>query len=74
MTLTNPIVELDAVTLTLAGPAGPVNVLRGVELNASRPGESVGLMGPSGAGKTSLMMIVAGFGARDLRTHRRGRP
>ncbi len=54
------IIDLDAVTLTLAGPAGPVNVLRGVSMMVAR-GESVGLMGPSGAGKTSLMMIVAGL-------------
>ncbi len=60
MTNPNPVIDLDAVTLTLAGPAGPVNVLRGVTLRIAA-GESVGLMGPSGAGKTSLMMIVAGL-------------
>jgi len=53
-------IDLDAVTLTLAGPAGPVNVLRGVSLCVA-PGESIGLMGPSGAGKTSLMMVIAGL-------------
>ncbi len=60
MTIPNPIIELDAVTLTLAGPGGPVNVLRGASLRMAA-GESVGLMGPSGAGKTSLMMVVAGL-------------
>jgi putative ABC transport system ATP-binding protein len=54
------IIDLAAVTLTLAGPAGPVNVLRGVTMRVAA-GESVGLMGPSGAGKTSLMMIIAGL-------------
>jgi putative ABC transport system ATP-binding protein len=54
------IIALDAVTLTLAGPAGPVNVLRGVSLRVAA-GESVGLMGPSGAGKSSLMMVIAGL-------------
>jgi putative ABC transport system ATP-binding protein len=56
----NPIIALDAVTLTLAGPAGAVNVLRGVDLQVAA-GESVGLIGPSGAGKSSLMMVVAGL-------------
>jgi putative ABC transport system ATP-binding protein len=60
MTNAAPIIALDAVTLTLAGPAGPVNVLRGVTLRVAA-GESIGLMGPSGAGKTSLMMIIAGL-------------
>ncbi|MGH6981301.1 MAG: ATP-binding cassette domain-containing protein, partial [Stellaceae bacterium] len=60
MTGSASIVDLDRVTLTLAGPAGPVNVLRGASLRVAA-GESVGLMGPSGAGKTSLMMIVAGL-------------
>ncbi|MGH7072771.1 MAG: ABC transporter ATP-binding protein [Stellaceae bacterium] len=61
MTLTQtPILALDAVRLTLAGPAGPVNVLRGVDLHIEA-GAAVGLMGPSGAGKSSLMMIIAGL-------------
>jgi putative ABC transport system ATP-binding protein len=54
------IIDLDSVTLTLAGPAGPVNVLRGVSLQVAA-GESVGLKGPSGAGKSSLMMVIAGL-------------
>jgi putative ABC transport system ATP-binding protein len=56
----NPIIDLDAVRLTLAAPAGPVNVLGGVSLRVAA-GEAVGLMGPSGAGKSSLMMIIAGL-------------
>jgi len=48
------------VTLTLASGAGAVNILRGIDL-AVAAGESVSVMGPSGAGKTSLMMIVAGL-------------
>ena len=60
MPIKNAIIDLDAVALTLPGPVGPVNVLRGVDLRVVA-GEAVGLMGPSGAGKTSLMMIVAGL-------------
>lgn len=55
-----PIIALDDVTLTLSSAAGMVNILRGVNL-AVTAGESVCVMGPSGAGKTSLMMIVAGL-------------
>lgn len=56
----DPIVGLDDVTLTLNSGAGAVNILRGIDLRVAA-GESVSVMGPSGAGKTSLMMIVAGL-------------
>ncbi len=54
------LVRLEDVRLSLAGAAGPVNVLRGVTLSIER-GETIGVVGPSGSGKTSLMMIVAGL-------------
>jgi putative ABC transport system ATP-binding protein len=56
----DPIIALTDVTLTLSSDAGPVNILRGVDLDVSA-GEKVSVVGPSGAGKTSLMMIVAGL-------------
>jgi putative ABC transport system ATP-binding protein len=55
-----PIVELRDVQLKLRSEAGPVNVLRGVDLTLAR-GETVGLVGPSGSGKSSLLMIMAGL-------------
>lgn len=42
------------------GPAGPVNILRGVDL-AVNAGTALGVVGPSGSGKTTMLMIVAGL-------------
>jgi putative ABC transport system ATP-binding protein len=56
----NPLVALQDVRLTLAGPAGPVDILRGVGLEIGA-GETVSLVGPSGSGKTSLIMVLAGI-------------
>ena len=54
------IVSLNKVWLVLESQAGPVEILRGVDLDV-KAGESVCISGPSGAGKTSLMMIIGGL-------------
>jgi putative ABC transport system ATP-binding protein len=56
----DPIILLDDVRLTLPSEAGPVDILRGVDLAVAR-GESVGLVGPSGSGKSTLMAVIAGL-------------
>lgn len=58
--MTNPILQLDDVHLTLTSRAGPVDILRGVSLTAEA-GQSMSIVGPSGSGKTSLLMVVAGL-------------
>lgn len=55
-----PIIALDKVALTLTSDAGPVNILRGIDLDVAA-GELVSIVGPSGSGKTSLMMVIAGL-------------
>ncbi len=58
--VTKPVIDLAAVSLTLTSRAGPVEILKSVDL-AVLPGESIAVVGPSGSGKTSLLMVIAGL-------------
>ena len=52
--------SLEGVHLTLTSEAGDVNILRGVDLSVTS-GEAVGIVGPSGGGKSTMMMVIAGL-------------
>ena len=53
-------VHLKDVKLTLNNIAGEVRILRGLSFDIQQ-GESVGIIGPSGGGKSTMMMVVAGL-------------
>ena len=55
-----PIVQVRDLHLTVQSSAGPVNILRGIDLDIAT-GAAVGVVGPSGSGKTSLLMVLAGL-------------
>ncbi len=58
--MTEPVIELDNVSLTLGEGASSVHVLKGVSLAVER-GQSTAIVGPSGSGKSTLLMVVAGL-------------
>ena len=53
-------VEISNLHLSLVGGAGPVNILRGLNLTVA-DGETISILGPSGAGKTTLLMALSGL-------------
>ncbi|MDP6351486.1 MAG: ATP-binding cassette domain-containing protein [Alphaproteobacteria bacterium] len=53
-------IELHDVHLTLASAAGPVNILRGIDLEIAA-GATVGVVGPSGSGKSTMIAAMAGL-------------
>jgi putative ABC transport system ATP-binding protein len=63
----SPIIKLEGVDLSLGRGAARVHILRGISLEVGR-GEALGLVGPSGSGKSSLLMAMAGLERIDAGT------
>jgi len=58
--MTDPVLSLKDASLSLNGNAGRVDILHGITLDV-HPGETLGLIGPSGSGKSSLLMLMGGL-------------
>jgi putative ABC transport system ATP-binding protein len=58
--MADPILTLRDAQLSLQGNAGRVDILRGITLDVAK-GETLGLIGPSGSGKSSLLMLMGGL-------------
>ncbi|MCB4379296.1 ABC transporter ATP-binding protein [Synechococcus sp. MU1644] len=56
----DPALSLKNAALSLDGNAGRVDILHGITLDIAK-GETVGLVGPSGSGKSSLLMVMGGL-------------
>ncbi|MFY2823585.1 ABC transporter ATP-binding protein [Ruegeria sp. MALMAid1280] len=58
--MTTPVLSLQNAALSLDGNAGRVNILHDISLTVAQ-GETLGLVGPSGSGKSSLLMLMGGL-------------
>ena len=58
--MTDPVLTITDANLSLDGNAGRVDILHNISLTV-RQGETLGLVGPSGSGKSSLLMLMGGL-------------
>ena len=55
-----PAIKLEDLHVTLPSRAGPVDILRGIDLSVTA-GDGIAVVGPSGSGKSTLLMVIAGL-------------
>ena len=58
--MSDPLLSLQDVHLSLDGNAGRVDILKGISLDI-KTNSTIGLVGPSGSGKSSLLMVMGGL-------------
>ena len=58
--MADPVLSLRDATLSLQGNAGLVRILEAISLDVHK-GDTLGLVGPSGSGKSSLLMLMGGL-------------
>ena len=58
--MTSPLLSLRDATLSLRSNAGRIDILHGITADV-HAGETVGLTGPSGSGKSSVLMLMGGL-------------
>jgi putative ABC transport system ATP-binding protein len=58
--MTDPVLSISHAHLSLDGNAGRVDILHDISLEVAS-GETLGLVGPSGSGKSSLLMLMGGL-------------
>ena len=58
--MTDPVLTLKDAQLSLDGNAGRVDILHGITFDVAA-GETLALIGPSGSGKSSLLMLMGGL-------------
>ncbi|NOD76629.1 MULTISPECIES: ABC transporter ATP-binding protein [unclassified Ruegeria] len=58
--MTSAVLTLQNAALSLDGNAGRVDILHDITLSVTK-GETLGLIGPSGSGKSSLLMLMGGL-------------
>ena len=58
--MTDPVLSITDTNLSLEGNAGRIDILHDVSIEVAS-GETLGLIGPSGSGKSSLLMLKGGL-------------